>query len=110
MHRKFWLLLAVAGLVASCSNEREQASMGANEIAAAYESALDAAELAKQKAKQSESEWTGGHALMENAARLAADGRLEEAAGLLDEARLQFELAVAQKEREARDWQQRVIR
>lgn len=110
MHRKFWLFLAVTGLVVSCSNEQEQASTGANEIAAAYASALDAAELAKEKAKRSESEWTGAHALMENAAQLAADGKLEEAVELLDEARLQFELAVAQKQREARDWQQRVIR
>lgn len=110
MYKNFCLVLILAGCVAGCSEEAATPAASAMGAEAAYKSALDAANQAREKATQSGNEWTGAQILMDDAAVLAGEGKFAEAAALLDEASLQIELAVAQARLEARAWSNRVIR
>lgn len=109
MHRLLVLVMFVMVTVAGCSQDRNEVSGDAEISMADYERALGLAKQAQAQAEQNDNQWTTAQDLIERSARLASEGNLQEAVELLGQARQQLELTAAQAEREARDWQQRVI-
>jgi hypothetical protein len=73
-------------------------------------SAIHQAETARRAAAEAGAEWLETGKMIDKARQAADDGDFEQAAALAEKARQQGELAVAQAQREAEAWQQRVIR
>jgi len=78
--------------------------------AASADGAIRQAETARRAAAEAGAEWLETGKLIETARQAADDGDFEQAAALAEKARQQGELAVAQAQREAAAWQQRVVR
>ncbi len=110
MRSKLLLTFSLTAWLLGCSGGADPKASKANFDAAAYDSALDAVTQVRDKARQNGNEWSGTQALTESAAELAANGQWEGAVALLNDARHQYELALAQSTREAHDWQGRVVR
>ena len=72
--------------------------------------AIHRAETARRAAAGAGAEWLETGKLIEKARQAADDGDFEQAEALAEKARQQGELAVAQAQREAGAWQQRVVR
>lgn len=82
-------------------------------VQASAESAAEAisrAETAADRAADQQAEWLETRGLIEQARKEAGLGNYEQAVALAEQARQQGELALAQAEREAEAWRQRVVR
>jgi len=78
--------------------------------AASADGAIRQADIARRAAAEAGAEWLETGELIEKARQAADEGDFEQAAALAEKARQQGDLAVAQAQREAVSWQQRVVR
>jgi hypothetical protein len=75
-----------------------------------FEASLEAAEQLRAKAAKAGAEWLQTGQLLDEARTAAADGDMQAAIALVEQARFQAEAAISQAEKEAEAWKSRVVR
>lgn len=75
-----------------------------------FDAQLAAAERLREDAAEVGYEWLETAQLLEQAREAAADGNLDDASTLVEQARFQAVTAIKQAEREADAWRDRVVR
>ena len=75
-----------------------------------FEASLETAEQLLAKAAKAGTEWLETGKLLDEARKAAADGDMQAAMALVEQARFQAETAISQAEHEAEAWKSRVVR
>lgn len=75
-----------------------------------FEARLAAAEQLRARAAEAGAEWLETGSLLDEARRAAADGDMQKATALVEQARFEAEAALSQAAKEAEAWKRRVVR